>query len=169
MDLTAVNAESVAGNGDDTFDVTFRRIARVAEDDNIPAFNRFQPIHELVDEDSFLIFERRHHADAFDFYRLVEKNDDECRDGKRDEEVAQPNGQSSSQACRRGRRRLAVGGGRWIRRNLRWDGFGHAPLLYTEPNRERRVVREVMPMVTNPWEISGARRAVIISLRRGNP
>ena len=61
-----------------------------SENDNVPALNRFQPVDKFVNEDAFLIFERRHHADAFDFYRLVEKDDDEGRNRKRDDQVAQP-------------------------------------------------------------------------------
>ena len=63
-----------------------RRVARIAEHHDVAALDRLQPVDELVDENAFLVVERRHHAGAFDLYRLVQEDDDEGRDGKRDDQ-----------------------------------------------------------------------------------
>src|SRR6266567_72159 len=83
VNLAAVNANTVARHPDHALDVALGGIARIAEDHNIPALDWFQPIYELVDEDSFLVVERGHHAGSLDFYRLVQKDDDEGRDCQR--------------------------------------------------------------------------------------
>ena len=57
---------------------------------NVAPLNRLQPVHVFVDEDTLLVVERRHHAGAFNFYRLVKKNDDECGNCQRDNQVAKP-------------------------------------------------------------------------------
>ncbi len=80
VDLPGIDANPVASHPDYAFDVALRRIARIAKDHNVAALNRFQTIDKLVDEDAFLVFERRHHAGAFDLHRLVEEDDDEGRD-----------------------------------------------------------------------------------------
>ncbi len=50
----------------------------------------FKPVNKLVDEDALLVGEKRRHAGAFDFHRLIEKHDDD--EGKTDgnEQVAGP-------------------------------------------------------------------------------
>ena len=47
-----------------------------------------QLVDELVDEDALLVLERGHHTGAFHLNRLVEKDDEECRDGERNNYVA---------------------------------------------------------------------------------
>ena len=64
-----------------------------------PAFDRLQPVNELVDEDPFLIFQRRHHAGAFDLHRLIEEDDDEGGDCKRNHQITQPYPDAGSDGC----------------------------------------------------------------------
>src|SRR5580698_6646243 len=90
VNLAAFDADSVPGNSNDALDVTLRRVARIAEDNDVAALNGLPAIDELVDEDAFLVFEAGHHAGAFNLHRLVEKNDDESRDRKRDQQIARP-------------------------------------------------------------------------------
>src|ERR1700677_1203630 len=75
--LSAVDTDAISGYSDYAFYVALGRIARIAENDDISTGNRLQPIDEFVDEDALLVFKRRHHAGAFDFYRLVDEYDDE--------------------------------------------------------------------------------------------
>src|SRR5579872_3998493 len=62
--LSGIDADAITGHPDYPLDVALRWVPRIAEDDDIPSTNRFQAINELVDEDPFLIFQRRHHACA---------------------------------------------------------------------------------------------------------
>ena len=71
-------------------DIALGRIERIPEHDHVAARDRLQLVHELVDEDSFLVGESGHHARALNLHRLVQEDDDECRNGQRDENVAHP-------------------------------------------------------------------------------
>ncbi len=93
---------SIARHADHALDVALRGIARIAEHHDIAALDRFQPIHKLVDEDSFLVFERRHHAGAFHFHRLIQENDDEGGDRQRDNKVTEPDAKAGPDAQRFG-------------------------------------------------------------------
>ena len=90
VDDARVDANAVACNGNHTLNVAFRRIARIAEDNDITAFNRLQLVDELVDEDPLLVLQGRHHAGTFHLYRLIEKNNKECGNGQRDDDVPDP-------------------------------------------------------------------------------
>src|SRR3981081_231782 len=87
IDLPVHNADSVPRKSNNALDIAFRGVARVAEYNNVAALDRLPAIDKLVDEDALLIFESGHHADAFDFHRLVEKDNDESGDGERDQQI----------------------------------------------------------------------------------
>ena len=57
------------------------------EDDHIAAFDiaDAEAVCKFIDKDALLVGESRHHAGAFDFYRLINKDDqhDRDQDGKR--------------------------------------------------------------------------------------
>src|SRR5437879_7565973 len=55
-------------------------------------------IHEFVDENPFLIREQRSHAGAFNFYRLVEKDDDDHGEADRNHQVTGPDSQFTVKA-----------------------------------------------------------------------
>jgi hypothetical protein len=99
------NFNIFARQTDDPLDERFRMVEWIPENDNVAALDGLETIHKFVDEDAFLIGEQRRHAGAFDFYGLIEEDDnDECEaDG--DEEVARPNADFVSQGmtCRRRR------------------------------------------------------------------
>ena len=67
----------IAGKPDHSLDKALARVAWVAEHDNVSAFDAFQPVHQLVDDNALLVFQPRLHAAAFYFYRLINKQDDE--------------------------------------------------------------------------------------------
>src|SRR5579862_1207550 len=90
--LAVLDADAVAGNSDDALDVTFRGVSRIAEHDDVAALDRLPAIDELVDEDAFLVLEAGHHTGAFDFYRLIKKNNNERRDRERNQKIARPYG-----------------------------------------------------------------------------
>ena len=76
------NAYVISGDPDHAFNETLLGIARIAKNHDVPALNGLDTIDEFVDEDAFLVVERRHHAGAFDFDRLIEENDDEGGDAE---------------------------------------------------------------------------------------
>jgi hypothetical protein len=49
-----------------------------------------EAVRELVDENPLLVGEARHHAGAFDFYRLVNENNRDYRDEDGEGQVADP-------------------------------------------------------------------------------
>src|SRR5580692_3087840 len=75
--LAAIDANAISSHPNHALDIAFRWVARITEYDYITPRNRLQPVHELVDEDSLLIFEGRHHAGAFDFHRLIDEDNNE--------------------------------------------------------------------------------------------
>ena len=80
--------------------------------------NGFEAINELVDENAFLVGEQRRHAGAFDFDRLIKKDDDHQRQTDSDQEVARPNADFMAKKLvrRRSDRAGLVGGSRDIGR-----------------------------------------------------
>ncbi len=103
VDGAVVDAEVVAGEGDDALDVALGVVAGVEEDDDVAAVDGLEAIGELVDEEAVLILQAREHAGAFDADRLVEEEDDEERDGDGDEHVARPGAPAGGLGVRRGR------------------------------------------------------------------
>src|ERR1035438_1713714 len=101
--LAAIDAYTVARHPDHALDVTLRRVARIAEDHNIPALNGFQPVHKLVHEDPFLVLERGHHAGSLNLHRLVEEDDDKGRNRQRNNQIADPHADPSWNTDWRGR------------------------------------------------------------------
>src|SRR5208283_737589 len=90
VDLAVLDADAVACDSDNALDVALRRVARIAEDHDVPALDGLPTIDELVDEDPLLVFEAGHHAGAFHLHRLVEKDNDESGDGERDQQISYP-------------------------------------------------------------------------------
>src|SRR5581483_460110 len=88
-----VNTDVVAAHRDHPLDVALRGVARVAEDNNIAARDRLQPVDKLIDEDALLVGQPREHARALHLHRLIKKNDDESCDQQRDHQVAHPSSQ----------------------------------------------------------------------------
>jgi len=88
--VAVVDADGVAGEGNDALDVALGVVAGIEEDDDVAAVDGFETIGELVDEEAILILQAREHAGAFDADGLVEEEDDEERDGDGDEDVAGP-------------------------------------------------------------------------------
>lgn len=105
VDDALANLDIFAGQTDDAFDERFRMVERIPENDDIAALNRLEAIDKFVNEDALLIGEERRHARAFDFDRLIEKNDDDESKADGDKKVAGPNTDFVSQGmdCR-GRR-----------------------------------------------------------------
>src|SRR5215467_2739885 len=74
------NANPVSGQPNYALDKTLACVARVVEYHDVATLDIFQFVSQLVDEDPFLVLQARLHALAFNFYRLVDKQDDEQRD-----------------------------------------------------------------------------------------
>ena len=111
INLAGVDADTIASDADNAFDKALRRIRRIVEHHDVAALNRLQAIDKLVDEDPLLILERRHHACAFDLDRLIQEDDGESRNRKRDHQIAQPHRQQPrpSQPFRIGSARDGLG------------------------------------------------------------
>src|SRR5258708_30957160 len=52
--------------------------------------NRLEAVDKFVDENAFLVGEQRGHASAFDFYRLVQEDDDYQRSEEHTSELQSP-------------------------------------------------------------------------------
>ena len=63
-------------------------IQRIPEDHHVAALNRLKAIDKFIDEDPLLVGEQRRHAGAFDFYGLVEKDDDDQGEADGNEQIA---------------------------------------------------------------------------------
>src|SRR5580692_1216406 len=99
------NLDVFSRQTDDALDERFRMVERIPENDHVAAVDGLKAVDKFVDEDALLIGEERGHAGAFDFYRLIEKDDDDEREADGDEEVAGPDADFVSQGMRcRGRR-----------------------------------------------------------------
>jgi hypothetical protein len=92
IDLSSFDANAIPRYTDHAFDETLGRIAGIPEDHNVSALDRFEAVDEFINEDTLLIIEGRHHAGAFNFHWLVQKDDDKSRNGKGDYQVSQPDG-----------------------------------------------------------------------------
>src|ERR1700687_3233392 len=123
--FTRFDPDAVSRQADHPFDETLRSIARVAEHHDVATLDRLQAVHVLVDEDTFLVVERGHHAGAFHLHRLIQKNNNERGDSQRDHQVAQPYREHGQSARRNGRGSLLAA---WTR--IRWTGlFRHAGFI----------------------------------------
>jgi len=89
-DAAVVDAQAVAGEGDDALDVTLGEVVGVLEDDDVALVDLADAVGDLIDEEAVLIFKHRQHAGAFDADRLVEEDDDEGGDDNGDDEVKKP-------------------------------------------------------------------------------
>src|SRR5258708_31894325 len=79
----------------------FRMIERIPEHDHIPTVNGLEAVDKLIDENAFLVGEQRSHAGAFDFYRLVQEDDNDQRKTDGDQEVAGPDANFAAQGVQR--------------------------------------------------------------------
>ena len=91
IDDALPDLDTFSGQSDDAFDERFRMVERIPENNNIAALNRFEPVDKLVDKNAFLVGEKRSHAGAFDFYRLVQKHDDDEGQANGNQKIACPN------------------------------------------------------------------------------
>jgi hypothetical protein len=75
-----------------SLDIGLRQVVLEPKHDHVAAFNITGPesIDELVDEDSFLISECRHHAGSFDLDRLVEEQDGDNGNDDAERQIPQP-------------------------------------------------------------------------------
>ena len=85
------NLDYLSGQADHALDERFCAVQRIPEDDHVAALDGLKAIHKFVDEDAFLVGKQRSHAGAFDFYRLIEEDDDDQRQADGDEQIARPN------------------------------------------------------------------------------
>src|SRR5580704_17698786 len=115
-DLTVFYADTVSSYSDDALDVSLGGVPGIAEDYDVAALDGLPAVDELIDEDALLVFEAGHHAGAFDFHRLVEKDNDEGGDGERDEQIARPDSNYRQRTRRILRRRslLWYRGAAWV-------------------------------------------------------
>src|SRR5882724_4729441 len=90
IDDAAANLYDFIGQRDDALDERFAAVQRIPENDHVTALNRLKAVHKFIDEDAFLIGKERRHAGAFDFHRLIEKNDDDEGEPNGDEKIARP-------------------------------------------------------------------------------
>src|SRR5713101_1492862 len=113
VDNSLANLHDFAGQADHALNERFAAVQRIPEDHYIAALDGLEAIDKFIDEDALLVGEQRRHAGTFDFYRLVEKNDDDQREADGDEQVARPNTYFVAQRMRgAGPRGRAINGGR---------------------------------------------------------
>src|SRR6266850_4645662 len=120
VQLARIDADLVSGNADHALDIALRGIPGITEYDDVAALDRLPAIDELVDEDTFLVVERGHHAGAFDLHWLVEKDDDERRDRQRDDQIPQPYRQQRRRARPLAESLISAGLEAWVPH--RWHG-----------------------------------------------
>jgi len=89
-DATVVNAEAVAGDGDDALDIALFGIARIVEDHDVAVLDGGEVVDKFVDKEAIAVFKAREHAGAFNTHGLVEKRNDKDGSEGRDEQVAEP-------------------------------------------------------------------------------
>ena len=101
--MTEGDVDAVARQADDSFDEALMRVPRVAENHNVSTIDGLKPVHQLVDDDAFLVFKAGLHAAALHLHRLIDKqNNEECNQyGK--EQVAHPGAQRAQTDRFRGR------------------------------------------------------------------
>src|SRR5215469_15992403 len=90
VDNATTNLDGFSGKGDDALNKGFGTIKGIPEYDDIASIDGLKTVDELIDEDALLIGEERGHAGAFDFYGLIEEDDDDQREANGDEQVASP-------------------------------------------------------------------------------
>ena len=90
--MAIYDANVVSRYADHALDETLSRVPRIAKYHNVAVLDRFNSINKFIDEDAFLVIQRRHHADALDLYRLVKKYDDERRNANRNNQITPPEG-----------------------------------------------------------------------------
>jgi hypothetical protein len=86
----ATNFDGFSGQSDDPLDERFGTIQGIPEDNYVATIDGLEAVDEFVDEDALLIGKEGGHAGAFDFYRLIEENDDDQGETDGDEEIAGP-------------------------------------------------------------------------------
>src|SRR6266850_813989 len=86
----AADFDDVARHANYALDVGLRRIKWIPENDDVLSLNLFDPVNELVDEDTFLVDQLGQHAGPFDFDGLVQKNNDHDRRADGEKDVAGP-------------------------------------------------------------------------------
>src|ERR1700683_2115840 len=90
VDAPLPDINRISWQPDYALDKGFRPVERIPEDHDVASPNRLEAINELVDEDALLIGNHRGHAGAFDFYGLVEKDDDDESETERQQEISCP-------------------------------------------------------------------------------
>jgi len=113
IDDALANLDAFSRKTDDALDERFRMVERIPENDDVATMNRLEAINKFVDEDALLIGEEGRHAGTFNFYRLIEEDDDDEREANSDQEVAGPNTDFVSQGMRCRRRRCWSCRNRW--------------------------------------------------------
>ena len=89
--VTRQNLDTVAGEADNALNVRLTRVQRVVENDQITPVDIIRPqlVFVLINEDALLIGQSGHHAGAFDFYGLVNENDQDDGHRHRNGHIAQ--------------------------------------------------------------------------------
>src|SRR5215471_2900125 len=90
--LAANYFHGITRNADDPLDVRLRSVAREPEHNRVSAsdIREPEPVNELVDKNPLLIFEPRHHARAFNLYRLIKKQNHHHREYDAQHQVPKP-------------------------------------------------------------------------------
>ena len=101
INLPLANFNRILWQPDDALDERLRAVQRIPENDDIAALNRIESVNEFVDENPLLIGDQGSHAGAFDFYRLVEENDNNNSEAERNDEIAPPTSKLAPQRLRR--------------------------------------------------------------------
>jgi len=100
-DLAVIDAQTIAGKGDNTLDIALLRVAGIVEDDHVSTLDGGEVIDEFVDEEAIAVLKTRQHAGAFYADGLIEEGDDQ--DGGRggNQQIAHPKAHARSLAGRR--------------------------------------------------------------------
>src|SRR5579863_4406319 len=88
--LSGNNPHTVTAHPDHALNKALRRVTWIAKYDNVATFDRLPAVNEFIDENAFLVVERRHHAGALNFYRLVKEDDDEAGNRQGYDQVPEP-------------------------------------------------------------------------------
>jgi len=91
IDGALTNLDAFSRQADDALDERFRMVERIPENNDIAPLDGFEPVDKLVDKNAFLVGKKRSHTGAFDFYRLIQKHDDDEGQADGDEKIARPN------------------------------------------------------------------------------
>ena len=85
------NLDALARQADDAFDERLVRVARIAENHNVAPLYSPELVHELVDEDAFLVGQLGGHAVAFHLDGLIDESNDAQRQRGGNQQIAHPN------------------------------------------------------------------------------